>query len=108
MEWKKLHNEELHDLLSSPNIIRRMKLRIMRWAGHVAHMGRGELHTEFWCGKKSLETPRRKWEDNNKMDLQEVGWGSMNWIDLAQNRDRWLRIGTGNGLENSVIILRFP
>ena len=60
-EWR-LHNEELNDLHSPPNIGRMIKSRKMRWAGHVARMGRGEAYTGFWCG-------RRRWEDNIKMDL---------------------------------------
>jgi hypothetical protein len=69
-----------------------MKSRIIRWAGRVGHMGerRGayRILVEKPEGKKTLGTPRHRWKDNIKMDLQEVGWGSMDWIDLAQNRDR--------------------
>jgi len=65
----------------------------MRWAGHVERMGRGEAYTEFWWGKnegkRSLGRPRRRWEDNIKMDLHEVGCGGMDWIELAQDRDGW-------------------
>ena len=78
-EWRKLHNEELNDLYSSPNIVRVIKLRRMRWAGHVARVGkrRGVYRvlvgkTE---GKKPLGRHKRRWEDNIKMDLQEVRWG---------------------------------
>ena len=71
-EWRKLHNEELMDLYSLPSIVRVVKSRRMRWAGHVVHMGR----------------PRHRWEDNIKMDLQEVGGGG-DWMELAQDRDRW-------------------
>ena len=92
-EWRKLHNEELNDLYSSPNIVRVIKSRIMRWAGHVARMeeGRG-VHKVLVGkpeGKRSLGRPRRRWEDNIKMDLQEVGRGCGDWMVLAQDRDRW-------------------
>jgi len=93
-EWRKLHNEELNDLCCSSTIVRVIKSRRVRWAGHVARVGErrsvyrvlvGKLE-----GKKTLWRPRRRWEDNIKMDLQEVGFGSMDWIELA-------RIGTGGG-----------
>jgi hypothetical protein len=78
-EWRKLHNEELNDLYSLPNIVRVVKSRTMRWAGHVARMGeeRG-VHRVLVGkpeGKRPLGRPRRRWEDNIKMNLQEVGWG---------------------------------
>jgi len=91
-EWRRLHNEELNDLYSSPNIVRVMKLRPMRWAGHVASMGEesgvyrvlvGKLE-----GKRPLGRNRRRWVDNIRMNLQEVGCGYMDWIGLAQDRDR--------------------
>ena len=92
-EWRKLHNEELNDLYSLPNIVRVVKSRRMRWAGHVARMeedrgvqrvlvGRPE-------GKRPSGRPKRRWEDNIKMDLQEVGGGRGDWMELAQNRERW-------------------
>jgi len=83
-----LHNEELNDLYSSLNIVRVIKLRRMRWAGHVARMGeeRGVGKPE---GKRSLGRPRRRWVDNIRTDLQEVGCRYMDWIGLAQDRDRW-------------------
>jgi hypothetical protein len=88
--WRKLHNEDLHDLYSSPTIVRVIKSRRMRWAGHVARMGEGDACTEFWWGntegKRPLGRPRRRWEDHIKIDLQEVGCGSMDWIELAQDR----------------------
>jgi len=92
-EWRKLHNEELSDLYSLPNIARVVKSRIMRWAGHVARMGQGRgLHRVLVGkpeGKRPLGRPRRRWEDSIKMDLQEVGAGYGDWMELAQDRDRW-------------------
>jgi hypothetical protein len=93
-EWRRLHNEELYDLYSSPNIIRVIKSRRMRWAGHVAGMGEGRGAYRVLVGRLEGRTPlgrpRRRWEDNIKMDLQEVGWGE--WTGLI-----WLRTGTGGG-----------
>jgi len=88
----KTTNGELNDMYSSPNIIQVIKSRRMRWPGHVAHMGemRGVYRVLVGrAGKRQLVKPRCRWEDNIKMDLREFGWGSMNWIDLAQDRDRW-------------------
>jgi len=93
-EWRKLCNGELHDLYSSANIIRVIKSNRMRWAGHVARMGdsRGVYNVLMGKpeGKLPLGRPRRRWEDRSiiKMDLQEVGWGGMDWIELAQDRKR--------------------
>jgi hypothetical protein len=91
-EWRKLHNEEVNDLYSLPNIVRVVKSRRMSWAGHVARMGedRGvhRLLVGKSEGKRSLGRPRRRWEDN-KMDLQEVEGGRGDWMELAQDRDRW-------------------
>ena len=92
-ERRKLHNEELNDLYSSPNIIRVIKSRRIRLARHVAHMGEWGGTNRALMGKPEGKRPpgrlRCRWEDNIKMDLQEVGWGGMDWIDLAQDRDRW-------------------
>jgi hypothetical protein len=89
-EWRRLHNEELNDLYSSPNIIRVIKSRRMRWAGHVARMGEGRGAYRVLVvrpeGRRPLGRPRRRWEDNIKMELH-VGW-CMDWIDMAQDRDR--------------------
>ena len=91
-EWRRLHNEELNDLYSSPNIERVIKLRRMRWAGHVARKGeeRGVYRVLVGKpeGKRSMGRPRRRWVDNIRMNLQEVGCGYMDWIGLAQDRDR--------------------
>ena len=88
-----MHNEELNDLYSLPNIVRVVKSRRMRWAGHVAHMGEDRDVQRVLVGKpegnRLLGRPRRRWEDNIKMDLQEVGGGRGDWMELAQDRDRW-------------------
>ena len=92
-EGTELHTEELDDLNSSPNIVRVIKLRRMRWPGHVARVGerRGVYRALVGKpeGKRPLGRPRHRWEDNNRMDLQEVGCGVMDWIELAQDRDSW-------------------
>jgi hypothetical protein len=92
-EWRKLHNEELNDLYSLPNIVRVVKSRRMRWVGHVARMGeeRG-LHRVLVGkreGKRPLVRPRRRWEENIKMEGAEVGAGRGDWMGVAQDRDRW-------------------
>ena len=92
-EWRRLHNEELNVLYSSPSIVRVIKSRRMRWAGHVARMGeeRGAYRVLVGKpeGKRQLGRPRRRWVDNIRMALQEVGCGYVDWIGLAQDRDRW-------------------
>jgi hypothetical protein len=91
--WRKLHNEELHNLYSSPSIIRIIKSRRMRWAGHMARMGEKRNMYRLLVGKpegkRPLGRPRRKWIDNIKMDLLELGVSVVDWIGLAQDRDRW-------------------
>jgi hypothetical protein len=92
-EWRKLHNEELNDLYSLPKIVRVVKSRRMKWAGHVARIGEGRgVHRVLVGkpeGKRPLGRPRRRWEDYVKMDVQEVGWGRGDWMGLAQDRDGW-------------------
>jgi hypothetical protein len=92
-EWRKLHSEELHNLYSSPDIIRQVKSRRMRWAGHVAHMGEERNMYKVLVGKpegkRPLGRPRRRWEDGIRLDLRETGLGDVDWIRLAQDRDRW-------------------
>ena len=92
-EWRKLHNEELSDLYSLPNIVRVVKSSRMKWVGHVACMGEGRGVQRVLVGKpegkRPLGIPRHSWDDNIKMDLQEVGGGCGDWMELAQDRDRW-------------------
>jgi hypothetical protein len=105
-EWRKLHNEELHDLYSSPRIIRIIMSRRMRWAGRVARMGEKRNACRLLVGKpegtRPLERPRLRWLDNIRMDPVAVGWGDVDWIDLAQNRDR------RRALVSSVLNPRIP
>jgi hypothetical protein len=90
-EWRKLHSGELHNLCSSPDIICQMKSRRMRWAGHVARMGEGRHVYRLLVGKpegkRPLERLRHRWEDGIKMDLREIGWGSVEWIHMGEDRD---------------------
>ena len=92
-DWRRLHNEELNDLYSSHNIVRVIKWRRMRWAGHVARMGeeRGVYRVLVGKpeGKRPLGRPSSRWVANIRTDLQEVGCGHVDWIGLAQDRGRW-------------------
>jgi hypothetical protein len=101
---EKLHNEEFHDLYSSPSIIRIIKARRMGWAGHVTRIGEKKNACRLLVGKpegrRSLGRTRRRWLDNIRMYLVEVEWGNVDWIGLAQNRHRW------RALVNSVLNLR--
>jgi hypothetical protein len=105
-EWRKLHNEELRDFYPSPSIIRIIKFRRMSWAGHVARMGEKENAYRLLVGKpegkRPLGRPRRRWVDNIRMDLGEVAWGDVDWIALAQDRNRW------RALVNSVLNFQVP
>jgi hypothetical protein len=95
-EWRKLHNEELHNLYSFPDIIRQVKSRRMRWVGHVTSMGEERKVYKVLVGKpegkRPLERPRRRWEDGIRMDLREIGLEGVDWIRLYQDRDRWWAI----------------
>ena len=105
-DWRRLHNEELNDLYTSPNIVRVIKSRRMRWAGHVARMGeeRGVYRVMVGKpeGKRPLRRPRRRWVDNIRKDLQVLRCGYVDWIGLAQDRDRW------RTLVSAVMNLRVP
>jgi len=104
-EWRRLYNEELNNLYSSPNIVRVIKWRRIRWAGHVARMGDDMGVYRVLLGKpggrRPLVRPRRRWVDIS-VDLQEVGCGYMDWVGLAQDRDRW------RTLLSAVMNLRVP
>jgi hypothetical protein len=105
-KWRKLHNEELNDLYSLPNIVRVVKSRRMGWAGHVARMGegRGVHRVLVWKpeGTRPLGRHRHRWEDNIKMDLQEVGGDCGDWMERAQDGNRW------RTLVSTVMNFRFP
>jgi hypothetical protein len=103
-EWRKLHNEELHNLYSSPDIIRKVKSRRMKWAGYVARMGEERKGYKVLVGKpegkRPLVRPRRRWEDGIRTDLREIGLGNVDWTRLTQDRDRW------RAVVSAVMILR--
>jgi hypothetical protein len=103
---RKLHNEELRGLCSSSSVTRTIKTRRMRWTGHAARMGEMRntynLLVEKLEGKRPLGRPRRRLADNIKMDLREMGWGDVNSIGQAHDKDKW------RALVNAVINLRVP
>jgi hypothetical protein len=104
-EWRKLHNKELDDLYCSPTIVRVIKLRRMGRVGHLALMGRREVCRVLVGkpeGKRPLGRPRCRWEDNIRIDLQEVGCGGMDWIEIAKDSDKW------QALVNAVMNLHVP
>jgi hypothetical protein len=104
--WRKLHTEGLHNLNSPPSILRIIKSRRMRWAGHVTRMR--DMRNAYRIlvgnaeGYKLLGRPRRRWVDNIKMDLREIGWDGMDCVYVAQDRDQW------RALVNTVINFRVP
>jgi hypothetical protein len=104
--WRKLHNQKLRGLYSSPSIVRVIKARRMRWAGHVARMGEVRCAYNILVlrpeGRRPLGRPRRRWEDNIKMDPREIAFGDVDWIHKAQDRDRW------RAVVNTVMNLRVP
>jgi hypothetical protein len=103
-DWRRLHKEELNDLYSSTNIIRVIKSRRLRWAGHVARMGRREVHTGFWWGDMGEGDHLGDPGIDGRIILRWIfgKWdGGLNWIELAQDRDRW------QALVNAVMNLRF-
>jgi hypothetical protein len=103
---RKLHNDELHSLYSSPNIVGVIKTRRTTWAGHVARMGEGRGVYRVLIGrpggKRPLGRPRCRWEDNIKLDIMEIGIDGVNWIQLAQDRVQW------RAFVNTVMNLRVP
>ena len=99
-EGRRLHNEELHSLYRSPNIVRVIKSRRLRWTGHVARME--EVLTGKPIGKRPLGRIRRRWEDNIRMDLEEIGISAGNWVDSAQDRNYW------RALVNVALALQVP
>jgi hypothetical protein len=94
--WRKLHNEELNNLYSSPSIIRMIKSRRLKWARHVALMGDKKKTYRVLVGKPKGKRPvgrhRRKWIDNIKIYLRVIGWGGMDWTDIAQDADQWMAL----------------
>jgi hypothetical protein len=101
-----MHNDEPYNLYSSPNIVRVIKSRRMRWAGHLERMGEGRGVYGVLIGrpegKRPLGRPRHRWEDNIKMGLREIGIDVANWIQLAEDRVQW------RAFVNMVMNLRVP
>jgi hypothetical protein len=101
-EWRKLYNEELRDLHYLPSIIRIIKSRRMRWAGHVARTGEKRNAYMLLVGKRLLGRPRRRWVDNIRVDLLKFRWDDVEWISLAQDGNRW------RDLVNLILNLQVP
>jgi hypothetical protein len=105
-DWRKLHNEELHNLYSSPSLVRIIKSRRMRWAGHVARLGEKRNAYRILVGKPEGKRPhgrpRHRWVDNIKMDLREIGWDGVDWMDMVEDRNQW------RALVNMILNLRVP
>ena len=101
-----LHNEELHSLYRSPNIVRVIQSRRLRWIGHVVRVVEGrstfKILTGKPTGKRPLGRPRRRWKDNIRMDLEEISINAGNWVDSAQDRNYW------RALVNAALKLRVP
>jgi hypothetical protein len=104
--WRKLHNDELHSLYSSSNVVRLIKSRRLRWVGNVTFMGEGKSVYRVLVGgpegKRPLGRPRHRWEDNIKMDIRETGIDGINWIQLAQDMVQWW------AFVSTVMNLQFP
>jgi hypothetical protein len=104
--WRKLNNDELHSLYYSPNIVRVIKSRRMRWVAHVARMGEGRGVYRVLVGrpegKRPLGRPRRRWKNNIKINLREIGIDGVSWIRLAQGRVQWW------ACVNTIMKLRVP
>jgi hypothetical protein len=101
--WRKLHNEELHNLYCSPDIIRMINSRRMRLEGHVARMEAMRNANRIFVGKpEGRRPPRHRWEDNIKVDIRGLWWSGMDWINLAQDRDQW------RALVSTLVNLRVP
>ena len=104
-DWKMLHNDELHSFYRSPNIVRLIKSRRLRWARHVARMEEGRSAFKILSGnlkKATIWKPRYRWEDNIRMALKDIGNNISNWVDSAQDRDYW------RALANAALNLRVP
>ena len=105
-EWRRLHNEELHGLYRLPNVVRVIKSRRLRWAGHVVRMTQGrsafKILTDKPTGKRPLGRPRCRWEVNIRMDLEEIGIDAGEWVDSALDRYYW------RALVNAALNLRVP
>ena len=105
-DWRRLHNDELYNLYRSPNIVRVIKSRRLRWTGHVARIEEGRSAFKMLIGKpigkRLLGRPKRRWEDNIRMNLKEIGISTRNWVDSAQDRDYW------RALANAALNIRVP